>query len=101
MAKKKLKFKWDWKIFFIILFLLLWLFMGYSYGGLEREYQAYQDKVEAEIYELALNLTGEYANMDCYERGTVDCYEGQVFCYDEPKITKTCNEGYSLICVKD
>ncbi len=113
MKKKK---KWDWKIFWIIILLILLAIASYSYGN-------YQQEVQNMLSELELNLTREYANLDCYEKGTVtgafeeaediiqdyllthDCYErgyfANKFCYDEPCTTITCEEGYSLVCIQN
>lgn len=57
--------------------------------------------MERTLYELRINLTQAYADMDCYERGSVECYEGKVFCYEEPQITSSCEEGYHLGCIKN
>ena len=117
MKKKK---KWDWKIFWIIILVILLAIVSYSYGN-------YQQEVQNMLSELELNLTREYANLDCYDRGTVECYDigsvGEVedeleeflrthdcydrgyfankFCYDEQCTTITCEAGYSLVCIQN
>lgn len=78
----KIKLKWDWKIFWIIILILFWIFTSYAYVSLKQEYQDYQKAVENYAYEYELNLTRELSNFDCFDRGTVDCYEkGTVNCY--------------------
>ncbi|MCK9568136.1 hypothetical protein M0R72_04250 [Candidatus Pacearchaeota archaeon] len=91
MVKKK--FKWDWKIFWIIVLLFFLLKEVYFYSQLTAEYEDYKQKVKDTYYELGLNLTQtlseyelnvtrELANLDCFDRGTVECYDkGTVVCY--------------------
>ncbi len=95
------KVKKNWKNILIGILICLFVSSSFSYSQLSQEYNDYQQKIKDYAYELELNLTRSYANMDCYERGTVECYEGKVFCYDEPKITPSCEEGYNLGCIKD
>jgi len=91
MTKKdEIHIKWNWKIFWIILLVILLAIVSYSYGN-------YQQEVQDTLHELELNLTKEYANMDCYERG----YFTNKFCYENPCITQTCESGYRLTCIEN
>ncbi len=91
MAKDELKLKWNWKVFWIVVLVILWLTTSYSYIGLENEYNNYQTEVQKQISDLQLELTREAGNInsnyDCYERGTKECYDiGSVDCYDKGTI---------------
>jgi len=107
MANKN-QTKWNWKIFWIVLLVILLVITSYSYVRLKSEYNTSQQEAQKTFSELQLNLTKETGKAedkledflrthDCYERG----YFANKFCYDQQCATPTCQEGYKLVCIQN
>ena len=123
MAKKEKKTDWVQIIiiFLAVLFFVLWINTKSNYQEeviLKNSYEQKLDSCEKNL-EVQRNICSnslEYsediceksrleflAENDCWKRGSVKCYNSNssVYCYDEPKITHSCDPGYRLVCAKD
>jgi uncharacterized protein YpmS len=123
-GKKEIK-KFDWvKIIFIalaLIFFFLWIHSKSLYGNeLELRQECEKDLLIQEkdyqntISNLAntinntltdsINICEKYmleyqSEYDCYERGSVKCYDKNLYCYEDLCEEQTCEAGYKLACI--
>lgn len=118
MVKKKQSKDNDWiKIIAVILAIVFFLMWSYSKSLYVDELRLREDcekdltlqkQVCAEslgtVTDISMgaceNVLLEYqSKYDCYDRGSVDCYDKNMYCYDKVQIEHTCDSGYRLACV--
>ena len=105
--KDEIQIKWNWKVFFIILFLGLWLWTGYGGSNLREEsknllndYNNLVDKYNG----LVEQNEGLVENCNTVINQGVFCEEGsKAYCLTDNQIDKLenpCGEGNRLYCYR-
>ncbi|VVB79965.1 Uncharacterised protein [uncultured archaeon] len=102
MKKESSSFKLDWKWLVIVVLLIALIFFCWQYNVLKADADYYDNRINSLSSQLngaSGELDSYLASHDCYERGTVKCYDSTAYCYDTPKVTASCNSGYTMACV--